>query len=184
MANIRIELVGMNPRGITNSKLSGEKPNALETSKTEDTSSKNTKAVGATSGLKSKLLNATNILLATRMTVGLATNAVFEELNYQLNREDNYLAENAVRKIKNASSKSMSLATSVASGALMGATIGGPLGALIGGVVFGGFNIANQAIKSVYEYKNFKLNVYNTNYDASFNSERLGLINGGRNTQN
>lgn len=119
-----------------------------------------------------------NILLnqAYNQAKSLVSQSVNSSLNRYYNMKEDYMLENNVNAIKQVYNKTKSLATTIVSGTMVGGAVGSAI-AGIGWVVSEGINISNR-LKDTYAEINA------TNYNKTFTKTRLGLVDGGKGTEN
>lgn len=109
-----------------------------------------------------------------------AKNAIKSTVSYALNRnfslKEDYMSEvglnNALSVIDRISSFSTALT--------LGASIGGPIGAGISAVGW----VSNEVISAFQKYDRQQISLNEMNYQSTFSRTRMGLIDGGRGTEN
>lgn len=121
--------------------------------------------------LKSVLLNQ-----AYNQAKKLVVQSVNSTLSRYYNMKEDYMLENNVNAIKTIIGKTSSFATTVAGGAM----IGGVAGGVIAGVGW----LGSEAINVSNMWKDTYAQINATNYNKTFTKSRLGLIDGGRGTEN
>ena len=106
------------------------------------------------------------------------------EWNRFVDMKEDYLAQNNMNEIKAKLGAVKSYASSAMTGARIGASVGGPVGAVVGAVVgvsgnvYNRFNNFRNAMAGYHEQNNAM------NAQTNFSRVRMGLMDGGRGTEN
>ena len=97
--------------------------------------------------------------------------------------KEDYLAQNNMNEVKAYTSMAKSYATSAIAGAKMGAAFG-PVGAVVGAAVGTIGNGVNRFINYKVTMANYNEQNNAANAQTNFSRVRMGLIDGGRGTEN
>ena len=105
------------------------------------------------------------------------------DINKFFNLRDDYIGEMRLNHIKTAWQKGQSLMGAMSAGATMGAA-GGTAGAVLGALMGGTFWAVSELISSYQRADTQRIALDNAKYQSAFQMTRLGLIDGGRGTEN
>ena len=103
--------------------------------------------------------------------------------NRYTDMKEDYLAQNNMNQVKAYTSMAKSYATSAIAGAKMGAAFG-PVGAVAGAAIGAIGNGVNRAINYKITMANYNEQNNAANAQTNFSRVRMGLIDGGRGTEN
>lgn len=106
----------------------------------------------------------------------LVKQSVNSTLSRYYNMKEDYMLENNVSAIRNVINKTSSFATTISGGAMVGGIAGGII-AGAGWLISEGINVSNR-------WKDIYAEINATNYNKAFTKARLGLVDGGRGTEN
>lgn len=116
----------------------------------------------------------------TALTFNYAFNVTKSGLLYAINRNYNlredYMSEVALNNTFSLINKISSAGSAIAAGAL----VGGIPGAVIGGVGW----LGNEIMSAYQKYDQQQIGLNEMNYQSTFQRTRMGLIDGGRGTEN
>jgi hypothetical protein len=123
--------------------------------------------------------------------LGMAVNIAYQNIKngvaYSLNRSfsltEDYMSEMVVNNVINTIGQITSLWGSVSAGALAGIG-GGPIGAVVGATVGALGWLANAGMQSYQRYDQQQISLNEVNVQTTFQRVRLGLVDGGRGTEN
>lgn len=104
--------------------------------------------------------------------------------NRHIDMKEDYLASNNMNEIKAKLGAVKSYASAAVTGAKMGFSVGGPIGAVVGAAVGTVGNLGNRVIN--YALAQTRYNEQNNamNAQTNFSRVRMGLMDGGRGTEN
>ena len=125
---------------------------------------------------------------AVQQTLETTLSIVESAADFAINRyttlQEDYLTAQAYSNVKDTINRAKQFGGSVLSGASTGMATAGPVGAVIGAVA----SVANFGVTQYMEYQKRMSSFYQqlnaTNFQTSFSSARLGLVNNGRGTEN
>lgn len=106
----------------------------------------------------------------------VVTQAVNSSLNRYYNMKEDYMLENQINQARNVINKTKSLATTIAGGV----SVGGAVGGAIVGVGWA----VSESITLNNRWKDIYAEINATNYNQTFTKSRLGLVDGGKGTEN
>jgi len=106
------------------------------------------------------------------------------ELGKYFSLTENYTAQQDMSNIMTAISKAASFGTSVVSGAMTGLQVGGVHGAIIGASIAAVGTGVSEAIGIRNRFIEQNRFLINTNLQSNFQLVRMGLVDGGRGTEN
>lgn len=109
--------------------------------------------------------------------------AVLYGLNRNFRLKEDYQSELTVQNTLNVFGKFTSLGAAMGGGAIAGSG-GGAVGAVVGAVVAGVGWGMNEIVSAVQRHDQQNLSLNETNTQSTFKRVRLGLIDGGRGTEN
>lgn len=105
------------------------------------------------------------------------------DINKFFNLRDDYIGEMRFNHIKTAWQKAQSLSGAMSAGATMGA-MGGTAGMAVGAVIGATFWFVSEIISSYQRAETQRIALDTAKYQSAFQLTRLGLIDGGRGTEN
>ena len=108
---------------------------------------------------------------------------ILYQLNRQFNLDEDYKAQMTMNNTLNIIGGITGMVGSTATGALLGLKYG-PVGAVVGATIGLASNLVTSAIQYYQKKDQENLRLTQIRHDATFNQMRLGLIDGGRGTEN
>lgn len=113
--------------------------------------------------------------------------AVKSIVSYQINRyfslTEDYKSEQILSNTLNIIGKVSALGSAIGAGAITGSAAG-PVGTAIGAVVGAAGWTINEAIQGVHRFDQVGIQLNQMRYDVAFAKTKLGLIDGGKGTEN
>lgn len=103
--------------------------------------------------------------------------------NRYVDMKEDYLAQNNMNEVKAHLGMAKSYGTSIAAGATIGA-IGGPVGIAVGAAVGAASNFISRGVRYGITMANYNEQNNAMNAQTNFSRVRMGLIDGGRGTEN
>lgn len=105
------------------------------------------------------------------------------EINKYFSLTENYTTQQSFNNALTAIGKVASFGTTVVSGAMMGSSMG-PVGAAVGAAVAAVGWTANESIQIYQRFDQQNRELATMNTQSQFQMTRMGLVDGGRNSQN